>query len=490
MASELRDRVLLVSRLLTALKGKGAAYAQASGIQSNVLKMHFMSARLTLEESTEMAEALAGMHWQSEQHRDEVLGALAAGPSSAPLASSGATSRRQMQDYGAVVNYYTEDQWAMMASAEAAPTQKMRVLLEHPHALGLRCASESTIQRLTTLYLIVSEGEAGAKTTQATQKLAMTRHMKKELKALGNAPPLAYLVSLPHSPQELAQQQPQLYNAVFKSPPVPMKIDMQTFAEVLPTVRCRGAKPGLSMDTNFPGHQLQQFMSQMQGMMQMQMMAMQGRGAQNRMPWVLQEGQPAMVGCPPALQLLPPRARLALRAEGETPVALEAVARQDQELVQQFPAEQEPSTTPWPSTPTKPWALIKTEPSTEAPASAAKDAKLPRHNVADAVALIKNKLDVRDEEKAVKAKAVKAKAKDVAAKAVEVKAVKVKPAVAKKANPHFTIERTRNLVQCRSGVKGKGQYYSITWTHIGEAEAVRKAEAWVREQRIVHGLDD
>ena len=49
--------------------------------------------------------------------------------------------------------------------------------------------------------------------------------------------------------------------------------------------------------------------------------------------------------------------------------------------------------------------------------------------------------------------------------------------------PHFTVERTRNCVQCRTGLKGKGQYHRIAFGSGGEAAAVKKAQAWVAEQK-------
>ena len=95
-----------------------------------------------------------------------------------------------------------------MLGDAALPSQKLRVVLEYAHLSGLRCASELTVQRLTTLFLSVSEGAFAAKGMPASQKLSMTKHVKQEFKKMGDSTPLVYLVQLPSMPSQLAAEHP------------------------------------------------------------------------------------------------------------------------------------------------------------------------------------------------------------------------------------------------------------------------------------------
>ena len=186
MAEKLADRVVLVSRMLTALKSVGgAAYARTSESQAAAVKGLLLQTSLSLEHITAMLESIVAVPWQSDQHRDDVLAALAAGPAGAIAAKPSATvasCRRPMQDFGSIVNYYTEGQWDIMLVDATIPSQKLRVVLEHAHVLGLRCASDWIVQRITTLFLSVSEGALAAKGMPTSQNMSMTKHVKHELK--------------------------------------------------------------------------------------------------------------------------------------------------------------------------------------------------------------------------------------------------------------------------------------------------------------------
>ena len=109
MASPLHHRCELVARLLVALQGQGGpAYASASATQVFALKSSLSQTSLSLEQTAQVAEELAKIPWQCNQHRDEVLAALTAGPAVVDVADTSA--RRKMQAYTAVVNCFTEKQ--------------------------------------------------------------------------------------------------------------------------------------------------------------------------------------------------------------------------------------------------------------------------------------------------------------------------------------------------------------------------------------------
>jgi len=59
MAEKLGDRIVLVGRLLTALKSVGgAAYARTSELQAAAVKGLLLQASLSLEQSTEIVESI------------------------------------------------------------------------------------------------------------------------------------------------------------------------------------------------------------------------------------------------------------------------------------------------------------------------------------------------------------------------------------------------------------------------------------------------
>ena len=129
MASSLLHRCELVGRMLVALRGQGGpAYASASATQVFPLKSSLLQTSLSLEQTAQVAEELAKIPWQCNQHREEVLAALTAGPA----AVADTSDRRKMQDYSAVVNDFTEKQWEFVLGS-SVPSHKLSVLLRHVH---------------------------------------------------------------------------------------------------------------------------------------------------------------------------------------------------------------------------------------------------------------------------------------------------------------------------------------------------------------------
>lgn len=48
--------------------------------------------------------------------------------------------------------------------------------------------------------------------------------------------------------------------------------------------------------------------------------------------------------------------------------------------------------------------------------------------------------------------------------------------------PTFSLERTRNQVQCRTGLPGPKQNFAIPFGTAGEAAAIRKANVWLKQE--------
>ena len=99
-------------------------------------------------------------------------------------------------------------------------------------------------------------------------------------------------------------------------------------------------------------------------------------------------------------------------------------------------------------------------------------AKRPRLSVTDSIALISSRLDERNASKVAAGSNAK-KAAKAAAKAASV--------FEGGCRPTFSIERSRKRVQCRAGLKGRGQSCSISFASAGgEQQAVAKAQKWVK----------
>ena len=517
MATGLGDRIRLVARLLTSLQRQGGdAYVRASALQAAAVKGQLSQASLSLEQTTEVVEALAEVPWQCKQHADDVLAALASGPAVVTSAnSSPASARRPLQDFTSVVNFFTEEQWEFMFGDAAVPSQKLHMMLEHCHALGLRCASEMTVQRLTTLFVCSSEGVLGAKAMQPSQKLAMTKHIKSELKKLGDGPSAVYLTVLPLMPSELEAGHPDLFRAVFKTKePVPMKLDLHSFADVLSTVPCRGRK--LDSCSAMGSANFNQvaagFLQQMQQMQQLQMAtyhALTGSGGKaSGMPKAMASLMPGLSPLPaiePALQIqdLRPQVQMQPAALQEPPAPSPAAQLQRAaSLEPQVQPEPAPATSMQPAPDAAPLAAAAMPMLPVALGQAPK--KKARPSVADSIALISSKIDERD---ACRKEAAKAKAK-AKAKAEEDKGkdkgkanadgknnakAKISPkAKAKDApsttstngvfKPCFQVVTTRKLVQCRTGLKGPGQNHSISFASAGDqVKAIAMAKKWVAE---------
>ncbi len=292
VASAIQSRISAVQRLLSSLKGT-KSFATASKAQSQALQNELLKASLTLEETADIADAIRTLPWDEEDGEAPLAALLSAGSSLGASGVQKVAQRRALQDYSSLMNYFTEEQWMLLLSNTASSSEKMSLIIQHASVLGLRCPTEGTMQKLTTLYLLCAEGVGPTKAMLASQKLAMLKHMKKEVKALAKSNPLVYLQLLPQSPQLLLEEHCELYQTVFRSqPPVACKFCLQEFVEVSASVAMRSSK--LSPSTlNLEGSNFSQVagcvMQQLQAMQQVQLAtiaALQG-GSSPRFPQCL-----------------------------------------------------------------------------------------------------------------------------------------------------------------------------------------------------------
>lgn len=82
-----------------------------------------------------------------------------------------------MQDFRAVVNYFTMDEWRRFESMSREAC--LSSLMERCFALGMLCPSEHTLKLLTSVFLAITEdstsGSHGALILAARAVATMTR---------------------------------------------------------------------------------------------------------------------------------------------------------------------------------------------------------------------------------------------------------------------------------------------------------------------------
>ena len=113
-------------------------------------------ARLNVEESGEFANALRTVPW-CDPDRKSLLSCVA------EVAASGPAGRRDLQDFKDFTNHVPQALWEAMKSDRAIAIEK---LISHALAVGLRNPTEPSVQLMTSILLLCTEGEAGARSLQ------------------------------------------------------------------------------------------------------------------------------------------------------------------------------------------------------------------------------------------------------------------------------------------------------------------------------------
>ena len=262
--------------------GSSAKFSEASAAQSANLANEISAVSLSLEEATDVAEAVSKIVWHGNDGEAPLAAIISPGTGSVPCAA--ALGRRQMQDYTHSTQYFTAQQWDLMLSSAAASNLKMSTLVDHVIALGLRCPSEATVQKLATMFFICSEGVNETKTMASAHKLAVVKHLKGLTKAQAKSNPLEYILVLPADLQVFKVKHLKTYEAVFPSePPVLCRLDVGLVLDICSAVPMRSTRKR-SLGSGLGGSGVLQMangmMQQMQQMQQLQMAtvaALQGR---------------------------------------------------------------------------------------------------------------------------------------------------------------------------------------------------------------------
>jgi hypothetical protein len=417
--------------------------------------------------------------------------------------------RRGLQNYTAVANYFTEQQWVALRNAQVSDGAKMQMVVDHLVAMGLRCPTENTVQAATCLYLLVADPEK-ARTMHSSMKLFTFQAMKGKLKkqALQAIPSDAeYIMHLPMDPADCKATYPAVWAAAFKVEECPIMcpisaVDLSHGALSIPMRVTRHVDAArMPVQVELPLSQATQqmatnMMMQMQNMQKVQDMTLQflhnmSRGTPHLAIELPLPSPTVDVGL--QLALPPPSTPAAMRRLGSRVGSIgSSVSTNDSQLEAEVEAEVAP-TGPLPTE-----VPLQTEPP-----------KGKKRSVEDSTAIILSAMQLKTEAKAkskaaakpvakCKAKAkAKGKAKPVSAstpaktktEAGAASTIKAEPSAKKtktetdagpRKMPHYGIERTRDQVLCRTGLKGPGETKAFTFKASGgEAKAVAKAKIWV-----------
>ena len=378
---------------------------------------------------------------------------------SGPLTSG--SGRQQLQRYEAFVNYLPQHLWNSLKSNQAIAMEK---LVKHMVALGLRNPTEPTMQKLTAILVLCTEGEAGARTLPPMSGNEILRMFKKQLKAQCKRDPLAYIVELPASAEDFRRQWPAMYSAVFaeSAGPVSCPYGADVVSTVMDGIPMRSSRrSGAGVVAPVGGcHFAEQLVGLMGQLLQQPRMS-QSSGSSAPMLQIFSQPQ---------------------RNPLSTPLALEdGVARASPQL------SPDPRLSPQPKPETKlPIEVPKPAPVQEAmpeepklPAVQSSRLKVERKSVADASFAILQAMESKANPSVLKRPAA----------ALKTPATKKQKAEPVGQRPCFGVERSRQQVMCRTGLKGSGQHFAISFKKAGsEKAAIEQAKVWLQKELVKRGF--
>ena len=233
------DRINATGQLLRAV-GVVAGTDAVADEQQRALLQHIGDLPvLTTQQGATVAAAAASMPWAETLTRP-VLEAIMA-----KVGTSRVVGRRGMQNYTAVLEYFTEAMWARLQGTGSDMT-KMELMFQHVASLGMRNPSEPTIQILSCMWAAVSLGVEQAETLS----MPIKRGLLLQIKTAWNnrkrrlPTPAMWINELPLDPRQFAHQFPGYASQAWRGDaPVSCKIPQEALQAMKPTfmMRDRGA---------------------------------------------------------------------------------------------------------------------------------------------------------------------------------------------------------------------------------------------------------
>ena len=530
MNREIRARIGTARLLLATLDGAG--HLAASKTQSTALlaciRLHHNE--LSVEELASLQIMAADVPW-AENHKDVVLQALS------PAEEGSKQGRHAMQNYQAIIDYFTAEEWNVMMDPKASSLVKQDVVLSRACKLGLRAPAEQTLKWFASFLLVLTEPAEALTAMSSTTKHNFMKFLKGAFKTWTRrtSEPVVFITLLPAAPRSLQEAQPQLYDAAYKCGgcPTSCKIDVKLITSVDVSFRCRESATAVNISSQppasfemqgiakFAGVMMQSILGMQQNQQQM-MMFMNGTGSSSN-----GRGKPlqslealaedaSLGGCqlrlasaPRALQDFQGQAAhssvLALSTGRELlHTADPSSERKSMSEAPAAPPAQMPLLAVLASESSVPPRLESTQPPVAAAQSSCEDptavsllalletrdaerkdartkgkaaVKDPAAEVEDA--RTKGKAEVKDPAAAVKTPVLKRPA--AAPKQAVNKKQKLPPSKAEA--PSWSVEHSRMQVMCRTGLGGPGSTKAIKFgpglQHRSQASAVTAAKAWL-----------
>jgi len=234
MSKDLRARLGATKLLLARLAGSKPCFAEASRIQASAFASMAQSATLQAEERSSLLE-MAQEAGFADDDFSRVVESLS---SPEPRAKK---QRRSMQCYETIVEYFTEQEWAVMKDAASKADEVRHIVLQRATSLGARCPEESTKQLLACLIVTLTNDltKPISKHCKATEYEIVKTAWKRFIRNLDA--PVSYLEKLPASPSAFKSDFPVMFEHAYgESVPVPCQINLTVVRAMQCSFGCRG----------------------------------------------------------------------------------------------------------------------------------------------------------------------------------------------------------------------------------------------------------
>ena len=207
----LESHLLALQRLLVTLEGQ-PCIASVAETQGEVFLASLQGANLTLEQCCALTKVLRESALP-DKLRTKLLGAVANQTSAVPSVGG----RVRLQNFEAISNYFTTEQWFCFSDLNVATEAKLDLLLDASVHLGLRNPTERTFQMLARLHQLAAQGPDKTRLMSFEQRFAAVQYAKRTLRRKTSSlpAPYKYIPTLPEDPADFQDDCPDIYTAVF-----------------------------------------------------------------------------------------------------------------------------------------------------------------------------------------------------------------------------------------------------------------------------------
>ena len=235
------------------------ARANMSSIQANAFRASVASLPTAMSETD--AAALSELAFDvgfAEDDLSSVVDSLQAATKSKSASKKERKPRNRMQDFSAVLGYFTEAEWKSMQD-EAREAEVRSILFSRMLVLGAKAPSEGTKRLLTAALLMLTENMSLP--IRLHKKTATLDALKKAWTACARKArdPIVYVETLPPSPKVYLRMYPEMAAKAYAhgEGPVASKLDISMVETLANTFKSRGNVPTPSASESTPTLHLQ-----------------------------------------------------------------------------------------------------------------------------------------------------------------------------------------------------------------------------------------